>query len=206
MEKIKKLFKIYVIPLILSISSFSWVILFLIIGRRIDVGKIWKVDYITLKNTSLEILNTDLLRLKYIIFVLIVLLICRIGLYLLRNCLGDKADETLSIKEIKPIEWSFLPVYIWLFVIALSFSESTLKLETVILMFILFLFWTRLDSVSYFNPFMLFFWYRFYEVKSDKSTTFTVITKRSDLKNITQMEWLLRINNFTFIDLSNATI
>ncbi len=194
-EKIVKLFKIKIIPLFLSISSFSGIILFLLIWKKIDI------PFINISNTCLNKLNWDLIYLKYLMFLIIILFFACISIYLVKKYLYiEDNPETIVVKEIKPIEWSFLPVYIWLFVIALSFNEKVLTFETIFLMILLFLFWLKLDSVSYFNPFLLFFWYRFYEIKSDKTTTFTLITRRKDLKNIKNINNLICINNFTFLE------
>ncbi|MDD5770169.1 MAG: hypothetical protein PHE25_04310 [Candidatus Gracilibacteria bacterium] len=178
----------------MSISSFSGIILFLLIGKRIDI------PFIDISNTWLCKLNSDLIIIKYLLFLIIILLFSYFSIYLAKKFLFDGNGETITVKEIKPIEGSFLPVYIGLFVIALSFNEKNLTFETIFLMIILFLFWLKLDSVSYFNPFLLFFGYRFYEIKSDNTTTFTLITKRKDLKNIDSINNLIGINNFTFLE------
>jgi len=182
------------IRIFLSFASFSGVLFFLFVWKKVGMP-IFSADLITISNYP--ILS---IYLKYTVLFAMVLWFAYLWLSFVRNYL-PKISGTEEIIEIKPIEGSFLPVYIWLFVIALSFSD-TLQPETITLLFVLFLFWAFLDWVSYFNPFWLLFWYRFYETKSSSGTVFTLITKKKDIK-ITNGKYvldnLIRINNFTFL-------
>lgn len=191
-EILLKIYKVWIIPFMLSLSSFLGIILFLFIWKKIDI------PWICLSNTFLSFLNWDYIYVKYLFFLAFVVGFTYISIILAKKNL--QAWDNIEVKEIKPIEWTFLPVYIWLFVIALSFNDKNLTIETIFLVIILFVFWLKLDSVSYFNPFLLFFGYRFYEIKSDKTTTFTLITRRKDLKNISSLSDLISINNFTFLE------
>ena len=105
----------------------------------------------------------------------------------------------MNIKKIKPAEWIFLPVYIWLFAVALSFSEDKLNIETIFLIILLFIFWLKLESISYFNPFWLFLGFHYYEVESSNNITFILITKEKGLKYGKELNNLIRINDFTFL-------
>lgn len=172
----------------LSGSSFLWVVFFLFVWKKIDIPTFSSENF-----CYFSYINCVLI--KYLCFLFI---IYGIAYFSLKFAKTLKNTERMEIKEIKPIESTFLPVYIWLFVIALSF-DSSLSVETIFLLFILFLFRRYLDSVSYFNPFFLFFWYRFYEVKSSFWLTLMLITKEKDLKSTDSIEWLIRINNFTFL-------
>lgn len=105
----------------------------------------------------------------------------------------------MSIKKIKPAEWIFLPVYIWLFAVALSFSENKLNIETIFLIILLFIFWLKLEATSYFNPFWLFIGFHYYEVESSNNIVFILITKEKGLKHGKELNNLIRINDFTFL-------
>lgn len=192
-NRLSKFLKIRLIPLILSLSSFSGILLFLFIGKKIDVPFLW------VSETYFAFLdNNQYLYMKYWLFLIFVLFLAWFSIWITKKCLSD--EDSMQIDEIKPTESTFLPVYIGLFVIALSFSEKSITLETWFLILILFWFWLFLEEVSYFNPFLLFFGYRFYEVKSKGGTIFTLITKRKSLKKIDKTQKLIRINNFTFLE------
>lgn len=107
--------------------------------------------------------------------------------------------DSLEVRELKPIESVAVPTYIGLFVIALGLSEIPMPVPLVVLV-VLFLFWTRLEKIFYFNPIWLFFGYRFYEVKSSNDNTYTLITKRDRLKGEQDFNSLRRLNNYTFLE------
>lgn len=110
-----------------------------------------------------------------------------------------KTGETLNAKEIKSIESIAMPTYIGLFVIALELSDNPYHEALAVLGVLLFL-WGFFERVFYFNPIWLIFGYRFYEVRSNRNNTFTVITKQSDLKGEKNFTNLRRLNNYTFLE------
>lgn len=171
-----------------SLSSFSGILVFLAISKKIKLSDLSFIPNIDSRINSAW--NCGLILLIAFLFALFVLWLCE-------NYL-PKID-TLKVSEIKPVEGVFLPVYIGLFVIALELGDS-LTTETTFLVLFLFILWIYFESVSYFNPFFLFFRYRFYEVKSENNISFVLITKQKDLKKITTLESLIRINNFTFME------
>lgn len=109
------------------------------------------------------------------------------------------AVDTLNAKEIKSIESVAMPTYIGLFVIALELTDNPLHEATAVLSLLLVL-WGYFERVFYFNPIWLIFGYRFYEVKSSRNNTFTLITKQSDLKGEKHFINLRRLNNYTFLE------
>jgi hypothetical protein len=135
--------------------------------------------------------------LDYLIVTLAIVILAKFILWLGAKSLG--ATDTIKVSRIKPAEGMFLPVYIGLFVIALSFNQG-LSLNTGFLLIFLFLLWMLFEGVSYFNPFLLFWGYRFYEVETENGVTVIIITKRKDLKKIKEFPALVRVNNFTFLD------
>lgn len=118
-------------------------------------------------------------------------------LYWVTNTL--RTVDTLDAKEIKSIESVAMPTYIGLFVIALELTDNPLHEATAVLGLLLIL-WGFFERVFYFNPIWLIFGYRFYEVKSNRSNTFTLITKQSDLKGEKRFVNLRRLNNYTFLE------
>jgi hypothetical protein len=137
---------------------------------------------------------------KYVAATIAVLVFAWLVVWLSAKFL-DKGD-TVQVSKIKPAEGVFLPVYIGLFVIALSFNQG-ISLESMFLIVFLFALWLHFENVSYFNPFLLFFGYRFYEVESESNISIIVITKRKDIKIIETFENLIRVNNFTFLETEN---
>lgn len=177
------------IRFLLSLSSFSWMLFFLLVWKKIDI------PYVNLTYKYLSFLN-NFVFIKYVIIFIFFVFFAWFVLWVARKYIIP--SDNVKVIDIKPIEWTFLPVYIGLFVIALSF-DNNLYPETIFLLLILFIFWLFLESVSYFNPFFLIFWYRFYEIKSESNITIILIIKRKDLKIINEIDWLRRINNFTYL-------
>jgi len=174
--------------LLLSLSSFSGVLYFYIVGRQ-------DIPFVSLHQLHINDGHTFLIRnLAYLIifgiFAYITLIFTR---------LAFQTGETLVVDEEKPIESVAVPTYIGLFVIALSLGSMSQETSLVVLI-ILFAFWTRLEKIFYFNPIWLFFGYRFYEVKSASKNTYTLVTKRDRLKGKHDFDKLRRINNYTFLE------
>jgi len=178
------------IKLMFSLSSFSGILIFLLVNKNINIPFI-----------DISFLIGNNLYIKYILIFAVAIffaLICvKFSTFFLKN------TDTIDVDEIKPVEGVFLPVYIGLFVIALELGGE-ITIETIFLICFLFVLWFFLEGVSYFNPFFLFFGYKFYEVKNSKKTTFMVITKKKDVKEISKFKHLIRINNFTFLEHDNS--
>lgn len=179
--------------LLLCINSFFPVILFLVI---------WKIDmgyYVLDMLKKYGITHDSFKIMVYVICVCLLILVTIVTLKLI-NRLWKKV-ENIHIIDIKPIEFTLMPVYLSLFVIVLGFWGNKFNLENNLLLLILFIFWYNLERTSYFNPMWLFWWLRFYEVKTSNNVIIMLITKDKDLKWELNKENLIRINNFTFLDL-----
>jgi len=107
------------------------------------------------------------------------------------------SSDTLKIKSIKPAEQTYIPIYIGYFVIALGIPDF----EAFIFLTIVLIASIIKTKVFFFNILMLFLGYNFYEVISEKGVNILLITKKKDLKNISKFNELIRINNFTFLDI-----
>lgn len=174
--------------LLFSLSSFLGILLFLVININFNI------PYIEI---SKPMDCSTLMFLKYLLMSAAVIIFAKIVLALSKKFL-EKSDN-LAVKKIKPVEGVFLPIYIGLFVIALSFNEG-FSPQTCFLILFLFVLWVLFENVAYFNPFFLFWGYRFYEVESVNDVTILVITKKKDIKKIRELKNLIRINNFTFLE------
>lgn len=185
------MWKSFILKLWLSFSSFLWFVVFLL-PNLIKIRPLCCL-FITLKKWVSEPQATIMI---YVWIIAICILISWIIL-LITTKFWNKT-ETLNAISIKPAESSFLPTYIWLFVIALSLECCGMIFYYSILLFILRL---LLEKISYFNIFFRIFWYRFYEVIDDYNITYVLITKREDLKkNNIGFKNLIRLNNFTFLE------
>ncbi len=134
---------------------------------------------------------------KYAVMLLALLLLSRAALWLAIHVF--KPGDTLKSAEIRPIEGVAIPTYIGLFVIALELSDADTYQATGLLV-ALFLLWRLFERIFYFNPIWLLFGYRFYEVKTQRSNTITLITKRSNLKGIIDLDQLREINKYTYLE------
>lgn len=185
------MFKKPILKFFLSLTSFSWFIVFLLPNLISSncfhcISEIFKWKFSEFRVAVLI----------YFVITFLFFIVSWILLKIIKSC--SNKSETLNAVSIKPAESSFLPTYIWLFVIALSLNDYSIMLYYTILLFILRIF---LEKISYFNVFYLFLHYRFYEVTDDYSISYILITKRKDLKkNNIIFENLIRLNNFTFLE------
>lgn len=130
------------------------------------------------------------------------------GLFLSYLCLlavkiKKGLDNQDGIESIKPVEFLYIPVYLGLVIISLGLNKfSSNILEVLIIIIIIFFVWLKLENVSFFNFYWLFFGYRFYEI-STKNSSYMLISKRKDVKNKNTIKSLKlkRINNYTFLDM-----
>lgn len=184
--------KTWFFRLLFSLSSFSGILLFLVINANCDI------PYVKIPSLFGQDLQS-LLVIKYFLSTLWVIFFAKGVLWLSQKSL--EAADNIQVAKIKPVEGTFLPIYIGLFVIALSFTDG-FSIEAIFLTALLFILWILFENVSYFNPFFLFWGYRFYEVETANGITVLIITKRKDLKRIEQFTSLTRINHFTFLEYS----
>ncbi len=174
-----------------SLSSFSGVLMFLCINRNIDVPFI-KAPEILISNIQFVIV------IKFLLIFLGLLAFAKFVLIMGKKKL-EVEGAISNIEKIKPLEGQYLPVYIGLFVIALSFNDG-LSIQAIFLIFILFILWLFLESIVYFNPFFIILGYRFYEIETKNKITSIIITKKRDLKKVDNFQNLIRLNNFTFLE------
>lgn len=187
LQKIKASLKdvfvlIFSSKLILSLSSFYLFVLFYFVSNKINLFEI------------MEILN-------YLSYFFIGGFFSYVCLVALKN--KKETDNQNIIKSIKPIEFLYISAYLGLIIISLSlpkFLENNQALYFLIT--IIFIIWLKMENVSFFNFYWLFFGYRFYEIETEKSI-YILISKRKDVKDKTKVNKLRlkRINNYTFLEI-----
>ena len=173
--------------LFLSFTSFYLFITFYLINNSVLLIEI------QLDQSILKLVN-------YSFYILIGILISYLGLRGIYS--NKKTDDISQLASVKPAEISVIPIYLGLIIISLEFSSFVEKtIEILFFGIILFIIWSRLDKIIFFNFFWLFLGYRFYEIKTDLSH-YLLISKKKDIKNKISFEQLKtkRINNFVFLD------
>lgn len=174
--------------LLLSLSSFSGVLYFYVVTRQ---------DFPLISARQLHLGSHISFWLRNVLYIVFFGIFAYVTLLLTRKAFIS--GDTLEVDEEKPIESVAVPTYIGLFVITIGLSGTNDQTSLIVLL-VLFLFWTRLEKIFYFNPIWLFFGYRFYEVKSSSKNTYTLVTKRDRLKGKQSFGNLRRINNYTFLE------
>lgn len=183
--------KIFTVYRLLTLSSFSGVILFFLLVKQ-DIDVLPFVDV------------PDLLSHYWIRGVGLVLCFVLLSGVSLKFAISFiKSSETLESAEIKPIENIAMPTYIGLFVIALEIGDNKIE-ESIAVLAVLLVLWGFFERVFYFNPVWLLFGYRFYEVKTVNHNSFTLITKRQDIKESVKLTNVKRINEYTFLEINNG--
>lgn len=177
-----------IVRLLLSLSSYSGVIYFFVINRQ-------DIPYISMR--LFGVVNQDTFWARNFIYTVLFVLLAYLTLLVTKKVF--RAGDSLIVSEVRPIESVAVPTYIGLFVIALGISNSG-DASAVLVLVALFLLWTRLEKIFYFNPIWLFFGYRFYEVKSKDGNVYTLVTKKDKLKGSSKFANLRRINDYTFLE------
>lgn len=113
-----------------------------------------------------------------------------------------KSNETFKAFSIKTAEPIYIPTYIGYFVLAISINDFFLfVIIGTILCYLLYK-----TKIFYFNPLLILLGYNYYEVNDQQGNSILLITKTKALKISTSkgksFENLIRLNNFTFIELS----
>lgn len=124
-----------------------------------------------LKNEIIQILICQNNILANIIIILCIIFIAAF-LSLLYICCIKKyyqntECESMECNEIEIAEPKYIPIYIAYFVIAVSIDDCVIFCAIIILIYLLIL----KGKFSYFNPYLLFFGYHFYEVSIDTNQT-----------------------------------
>ena len=133
----------------------------------------------------------------YDALVILFILLNLLGGCFLKNLPNDETAD-FSESEIIPMEGNLIPVYLGMYVISLSLGG--LNFGTYIIGLSLFALWVTLGRVTFFNPILCFYGYRFYQIKTNGNFPILLISKRKNLKKLGCVTNLRRINSYTFLD------
>lgn len=141
------------------------------------------------------------------LLVLVIVIMLSIGLYYYYYFKDSKRGTyKLEVVEIQPVEQEVIPTYIGLFIILISLGELDIIMQG-ILISLLFIIWFFLLERSYYFNLIWLFKFRYYKVKDKFGNTYLIYSSKKDLKkNFSTGEGiyfkkLVKINNFTFIDM-----
>lgn len=194
MFEFMKNIKLWIFKILFSLSSFSWFLLFTAIMQNRNIPYIKIPKFLYFIPINYRIIIKPIIYLIFIILFTLLLVLC-FKRFIKTN------DQISNIIKISPLEWDLIPIYLWLFVISLSFWTDC-SLYQWIIAIILLIFRVNFETISYFNPFMMLLWYRFYKVETNNWIIVTIISKTKDVKTVNNISFskLKRLNNFTFFD------
>lgn len=191
--------------MMLSISSFSGVLICYFLARGDSMLMGWLVGMFT-KNEGLIYTLDKMLIIG--LFIALAIVSIRFSIKYFSNTGG------FNMLESRPLESVAIPTYVGLFVIAIEIAGMNINGEVyswlsfkdvsaTILLLLLFILWRRIEKIIYFNPVWLVGGYRFYEIRAADGNSYTLITKRDDMKIAKEpikLDSLIRINNYTFME------
>lgn len=133
--------------------------------------------------------------------IVVALLSSHLYIYCVKKYYQNTQSEPMECSEVTIAEPKYIPVYIAYFVIAVSINNLLIFSVVFILIYLLIL----KGKFSYFNPYLLFLGYHFYEVSIDSNQEkyakykLFLISKQA-IKDVKIHNELIRLNNFTFLD------
>ncbi len=133
--------------------------------------------------------------------IVVALLLSHLYIYCVKKYYQNTQSELMECSEVTIAEPKYIPVYIAYFVIAVSINNLLIFSVVFILIYLLIL----KGKFSYFNPYLLFLGYHFYEVSIDSNQEkyakykLFLISKQA-IKDVKIHNELIRLNNFTFLD------
>ncbi len=199
LEKMKKT----LVNIFLSLDALLPMLYVFLIKENTDL--IFKSPF---KECLLNILNENLLK-KIIpykpyvlagIYLVILVVFSKILLIILKKISTTDKIQEGSVEELEIAIDSFLPSYLGYFFVALSIPDF----KTFWILFILIYLFVYKSKLSHFNPILLILGYKYYYFTS-KGIKSLIITKRKfrNPKEI-EIEKLIRINDYTFIDIAKG--
>ena len=199
----------YIFRFFLIINSLSLSFLVFTINKEITLEWIKPVFYniITLaikNNIMTEFIGDNFFKLlnlsSYIFYLICICILSIISIYLIRFLSSDSIEED-TLTNIEPANDAFLPSYLGYFFVALSVSDIEM-FSVVFLIIAVFIYFSR---ISYFNPMLFIFGFKFFYVINSNNVKVLLITKK-ELKTTesARFDHLKRITNYTFIDTERA--
>lgn len=108
-------------------------------------------------------------------------------------------SDTATIVSIQLVEHEIIPTYIGLFVIMVGLGSLSFIYQIFIVIFIFAIWFVLMEKSYYFNLIWLLK-YRYYKVQDEIGNTYIIYSKRNDVKEVGNIQKLVRINNFTFLE------
>lgn len=158
-----------------------------------------------LQNRNIQIFISQDIVLSNVVVSLCIIVVALLSSYLYIYCVKkyyqNIESERIEYSEIEIVEPKYIPVYIAYFVIAVSIDNLLIFGVVFTLIYLLIL----KGKFSYFNPYLLFFGYHFYEVsisinqgKNAKYKIFLISSQT--IKTTKKHNHLIRLNDFTYLD------
>ena len=133
---------------------------------------------------------------KIIILILVMLVFAFVTL---NDFEKKEKSDTANIVSIQPVEHEIIPTYIGLFVIMVGLGSLIFIYQIFIVIFIFAIWFILMEKSYYFNLIWLLK-YRYYKVQDEIGNTYIIYSKRNDVKEVGNIQKLVRINNFTFLE------
>lgn len=144
-----------------------------------------------------EIFGISFIKILALLLISVGCLITAILVYLHKYLVSD--SDTLCITNVKIAEVNYIPMYIGYFVLAFDI-ETFSSMFYIIPSLIIFIYFTKL---YYFNPFLIFLGYHYYEVDDSDGNGLLFISNTKNLKiqdNKANFSNLIRFNENTFFE------
>ena len=133
---------------------------------------------------------------KIIILILVMLVFAFVTL---NDFEKKEKSDTANIVSIQPVEHEIIPTYIGLFVIMVGLGSLSFIYQIFTVIFIFAIWFVLMEKSYYFNLIWLLK-YRYYKVQDVIGNTYIIYSKRNDVKEVGNIQKLVRINNFTFLE------
>lgn len=143
-------------------------------------------------------INIDI-NISFAIYTILPIFIAKLIILAPRKFLSKDSIVNDKIIDVEYANNSFLPSYLGYFFVALSIPRGKALFCIIYMIVVVFVY---LSQSSYFNPLFMFFGYKFYNIKKANGIKIFIITKRK-IKNTDNLKFenLLRINDFSFIEI-----
>ena len=140
--------------------------------------------------------NVESLIIKIFILISVMLVVAFVSLKYFEE---KEISDTATIVSIQPVEHEIIPTYIGLFVIMVGLGSLSFIYQIFIVIFIFAIWFILMEKSYYFNLIWLLK-YRYYKVQDEIGNTYIIYSKRNDVKEVGNIQKLVRINNFTFLE------
>lgn len=143
--------------------------------------------------------------LSYALFFGIPLLLSGLCIWLPQKICSDDSLN-YSVQKVSCSNKEYLPVYLSYFFVSLSIPGDNSGLSWLVLSVMVLIIWvfTSLTTTYYFNPLLLLFGYKFYNVISHNGIELFIISRRTIRKNDTNVSFqrLKKITEYVYLEIN----